>query len=197
MTDNKKQVVSMLTKEDNVTLFTTMGEVITIANNGDYDMAKIVEYLTPKLTGTAAVEIDLDEYTKVNKAVVKALELESEGIVITQMIGGKEVQGIFYPAKTSVQVQVGETKVVIPDVENLKGHMERAAQEKSPSVVNFFKRLAPVLASRKHSGEDLMKFIKHSEMPLTNDGRIIAYKRVNVQDAVEGIYKDCHTGLVH
>lgn len=193
---SSKQVVSMLTSEDKVTLFTMTGEVISIVNDGQYDIPKIVEYLTPLLTGTSAVEFDLTNYTLFNDSVVKALEVESEGIIITQMIGGKEVQGIFYPAKASVVVQVGETKVVIPDVENLKGHMKRASEEKSPSVINFLKRLAPVIEARKHSGEDLMKFIQRSEMPLTNDGRIIAYKRVNIQDDEKRIYKDCHTGKV-
>ena len=194
MTSVNKQVVSMLTSDDKVTLFTMTGEVIVIVNDGQYDIQKIVEFLTPQLTGTKAVDIDLTEYTKVSDAIGKALEVESEGIIITQVIGGKEVQGIFYPAKTSVQVTVGEHKVIIPDVENLKGHMARAAEENSPSVANFLKRLAPVIQARKHSGEDLMKFIKRSEMPLTNDGRIIAYKRVNQH--APGIYKDCHTGRV-
>lgn len=193
---SSKQVVSMLTSEDKVTLFTMTGEVVSIVNDGQYDIPKIVEYLTPKLTGTSAVEFDLKDFTLFDNIVGKALEVESEGIIVMQVINGKEVQGIFYPQKASVVVQVGEAKVVIPDVENLKGHMQRASEEKSPSVINFLKRLAPVIQDRKHSGEDLMKFIQKSEMPLTNDGRIIAYKRVNIQDADNGIYRDCHTGKV-
>jgi hypothetical protein len=96
----------------------------------------------------------------------------------------------------AVEVTVGEKKIIVPDVENLTGHIKRAVEEKSPSAANFLKRLAPVLDSRKHSGEDLMKFIKQSEMPLTNDGRIIAYKRVKT-GAEKGYFVDCHTGKVN
>jgi hypothetical protein len=189
-----KSVVSMLASKDKVTLFTETGELITITDDDTYDMGKLVEYLTPKLTGLAAVEICLDDYATV-KTGLASMDLEAEGIVVTQLINGREVQGIFYPKKGGVTVAVGETKVEIPDVENLKGHIKRAAEDGSPSVINFFKRIAPVIASRRHSGEDLMKFIKHSEMPLTNDGRIIAYKRVK-KGATEGTYLDCHSGTI-
>lgn len=188
-----KQVVSMLVSSDKITLFTITGELIEIKNDEDYDTAKISEFLTPKLSGLGAVEISLADFARVTQLLPS--DLEEHGISITQIINGREVQGIFYPRKVAVEVSVGTDKIVIPDVENLTGHIKRAVAESSPSVANFLKRLAPVIKSRKHSGEDLMKFIKESEMPLTNDGRIIAYKRVNAHETV-GYFKDCHTGKV-
>jgi hypothetical protein len=158
MDDMKKSVVSMLVSSDKITLFTITGELIEIKNDGDYDTAKISEFLTPKLSGLGAVEINLNDYSRITATV-------------------------------------GEKKIIVPDVENLTGHIKRAVEEKSPSVANFLKRLAPVLNARKHSGEDLMKFIKQSEMPLTNDGRIIAYKRVKTGQE-KGYFVDCHTGKV-
>lgn len=193
MENMTKEVISMLVSSDKITLFTIKGELIEIRNDEDYDTAKIAEFLTPKLTGLAAVEINLNEFSRI--AQILPSDLESEGIVITQVINGREVQGIFYPRKVAVQVTVGEDKIIVPDIENLTGHIKQAVKDNSPSVANFLKRLAPVLASRKHSGEDLMKFIKLSEMPLTNDGRIIAYKRVNV-GSEKGTFVDVHTGKV-
>ena len=192
MEASMKQVVSMLVSSDKITLFTMTGELIEVKNDGDYDTAKIAEYLTPRLSGTNSVELNLADYSKVAK--ILPADLEAHGIEVTQVINGREVQGIFYPRKVAVSVNVGGEKVNIPDIENLLGHIQRASAEQSPSVANFLKRLAPVLQKRKHSGEDLMKFIKLSEMPLTNDGRIIAYKRVN--KAEQDYFKDCHTGLV-
>lgn len=192
MEQTLKQVVSMLVSSDKIMLFTITGEIIEIKNDADYDTAKISEFLTPKLSGLGAVEIDLNEFTRM--AQILPSDLEDHGIEITQVINGREVQGIFYPRKVAVTVTVGADKIVVPDVENLSGHIKRAVQEQSPSVANFLKRLAPVLQKRKHSGEDLMKFIKLSEMPLTNDGRIIAYKRVNKDTG--DYFKDCHTGRV-
>ena len=193
MDDMKKSIVFMLVSSDKITLFTITGELIEIKNDGDYDTAKISEFLTPKLSGLGAVEINLNDYSRIT-AILPA-DLESEGIVVTQIINGREVQGIFYPRKVAVEVTVGEKKIIVPDVENLTGHIKRAVKEKSPSVANFLKRLAPVLDARKHSGEDLMKFIKQSEMPLTNDGRIIAYKRVKTGPE-KSYFVDCHTGKV-
>lgn len=192
MDSSTKQIISMLVSGEKITLFTITGELIEMKNDGDYDTVKITEYLTPRLSGTNAVDINLSEFSKIAK--ILPADLEDHGIEVTQIIDGREVQGIFYPSKVAVAVNVDGEKVHIPDVENLSGHIQRASAEKSPSVANFLKRLAPVLKSRKHSGEDLMKFIKLSEMPLTNDGRIIAYKRVNKDEG--SYFKDCHTGRV-
>lgn len=194
MDNMKKQVISMLVSSDKLSLFTIHGEIIEIKNDGEYNITKISEFLAPKLSGQNSVEIDLSQFQLISSIIPS--DFEGEGIVVTQIIDGREVQGIFYPRKVAVEVTVGEKKITIPDVENLTGHIKRAAQEKSPSVANFLKRLAPVLDARKHSGEDLMQFIKQSEMPLTNDGRIIAYKRVK-SGTEAGFFADCHTGKVN
>lgn len=193
--DSKKQVVSMLAAQDKITLFTITGEMVVISQDGHYDIPKITEYLTPKLTGTSVVEIDLNEFTSIGQAL-KHMEFEDEGVIITRMVNGKEIQGIFYPQKITVSVKVDETLVDIPNVENLENHVIRAAAENSPSVANFLKRVARVIKDRKHSAEDLMHFIKRSEMPLTNDGRIIAYKRVNAVNGSEGYFVDVHSGTI-
>ena len=117
------------------------------------------------------------------------------GVVTSKTIKGKEVSGIFYPEKIKVIVTTGDSEIEIPNVNNLGKHIKRAAKENSPSIINFFKKLAPVIKDRKHSGEDLMKFIQSSELPLADNGSIIAYKRVNIADK-KNYYKDCHTGKV-
>jgi len=188
-----KDVISMLVSSDKIMLFTITGEIIEIKNDEDYDTAKISEFLTPRLTGTSVVQINLNDYSRVVQ--ILPTHLEKYGIEVIQIINGQEVQGIFYPRKVAVTVNVGKEKIVVPDIENLSKHIKRANLENSPSVANFLNRLAPVLQKRKHSGEDLMKFIRLSEMPLTNDGRIIAYKRVK-SHMDKGFFVDCHTGLV-
>ena len=190
MEDNTKSVVSMLISDKKTTLVTTTGEVIVMVVDGPYDTTSIADFLTPQLTGTRFVDINLADFLAV-KSALDLKELADAGIEMTQIIEGKEVQGIFYPLVSSVQVTVGKDKVIIPHVDNLQAHMARAAKDGSPSVTNFFKRLTPIIQARKHSGEDLMKFIKRSEMPLTNTGRIIAYKRVT--SAEEGYVVDTHS----
>lgn len=192
MDKSVKSVVSMLTSDKKITLFTMTSEVIDMLVDGPYDTASIADFLTPQLTGTQSVDIDLSDFLAV-KSALNLKELAETGIKMTQIIDGKTVQGIFYPMVSSVQVTVGADKVIIPHADNLQAHMARAAKDGSPSVMNFFKRLAPIIQARKHSGEDLMKFIKRSEMPLTNTGRIIAYKRVTSCADDPGYVVDTHS----
>ena len=131
MDKNIKSVVSMLASDKKTTLFTATGEVIDMLVDGPYDTASIADFLTPQLTGTRSVDIDLSEFLAV-KSALDLKELADAGIEMTQIIEGKEVQGIFYPMVSSVKVTIGEDKVIIPHVDNLQAHMARAAKDGSP-----------------------------------------------------------------
>ncbi|ANJ20782.1 RIIB lysis inhibitor [Roseobacter phage RD-1410W1-01] len=189
---NVKNIVSMLVAETKITLISSAGEVLDMKLDGPYDTTAISEFLAPQLSGGNIVELNLDDYLTVTKALTP--EYEEDGIVITQIIDGKEVQGIFYPQKISVSVQESPDvePVVIPKVEKLQAQMKRAATEQSPAVRNFLSRLAPVVRDRLHSAEDLMDFIETAELPLTNDGMIVAYKRVR-RGPDPGTFVDCHS----
>lgn len=193
MSSNTKNVVSMLASEKNIMLITVEGDVLDMKIDGPYDTTAIAEFLTPKLDGKSVVQIDLTQYLAISKAIVPE-GFEDSGIIVTQEINGQQVQGIFYPQKVSVAVQHEGREVVIPNVENLEKHAIRAAADNSPAVRNFLRRLAPVVESRLHSAEDLMQFIKRSELPLTNDGRIIGYKKVN--QLANGMFVDVHSGQI-
>lgn len=190
---NVKNVVSMLASAEKIMLITAEGEVLDIKTEGSHDTAGIVEFLTPKLDGTSIVEIDLNQYLAISKAIVPE-GYEGKGIVVETMVDGKMVQGIFYPQKVQVSVEHEGEKVTIPNVEKLEKHAVRAASENSPSVRNFLRRIAPVVKDRLHSAEDLMAFIERSELPLTNDGLIIGYKKVNQK--ANGVFVDVHSGKV-
>ena len=189
MKDNIKQVMSALVSDTKITLFTMTGEVLDMKLDGPYDTTRLSEYLVPKITGTSAVEINLNDYLAVSDALTS--EYMEESVAITHIIDGQEVQGIFYPQKMKVAVEHEGEKVVIPQVEKLTKHIKRASDENSPSVRNFLRRLAPVVKERRHSAEDLMAFIERSDLPLTNDGRIIGYKRV--AQGKNNDFVDCHS----
>lgn len=193
MSSNTKNVVSMLASEKNLMLITAEGEVLDMKIDGPHDTSAIAEFLTPKLDGKSIIKIDLSKYLAISKAIVPE-GFEDSGIIVTQTIDGQQVQGIFYPQKVSVAVQHKGREVVIPNVEHLEKHAQRAAADQSPSVRNFLRRLAPVVESRLHSAEDLMSFIKRSELPLTNDGLIIGYKKVNQK--ANGMFVDVHSGQI-
>lgn len=188
------QVVSILAGEQKITLFSSAGEVVDIPHNEDYDTGAIMAYLKNKITGMNAVDLDLAGYlskkaTEINKV------LADGGIEITQVIDGKEVQGIFYPKKVETQIKIAGENVSVPGIDNLIRHAKRANEHNPQAVKNFLERMAPVMKTRAHSVEDLMNFIGHSEMPLTNDGRIICYKRVK-RSTEAGIYLDAASSTI-
>lgn len=193
MAENKHKIVSMLTSEDKLTLYTVEGKVLVMKKDGPHNIEKLFEFLIKKIDGKSAVDVDLNEYLSIQNAIVPD-GYKSQGIIITQIIDGVEVQGIFYPSKMSVTVEHEGEQVTIPKVENLQKHANRANEENSPAVRNFLRRIAPVVKTRLHSAEDLMDFIKNSELPLTNDGLIIGYKKVNQK--ANGMFVDVHSGKI-
>lgn len=194
MSSNTKNIVSMLASANKTTLYTEAGEVLELKNDGPHDLTRLSRKLLGSLKGTNSVPIDLNDYLIIKTAIVPQ-GYKQEGIVVTQMVNGQEVQGIFYPSKIQVAVQHEGQEVVIPDVEKLQKHAIRANAENSPAVRNFLRRMAPVVQSRLHSAEDLMNFIERSDLPITNDGLIIGYKKVN-QGKEEGTFVDCHSGNI-
>ncbi len=172
-------VVSMLAGLEKITLITQSGTLIDIKHNEDYDTAKIIEHLTGRLSGTNTVELKLTDYAITPPMPEITETLQEGGIEITQMIDGVEVQGIFYPKKTKVIVAVDNEVIEVPGLDNLMRHAKRAKEYGMEAIKAFLLRMTPVLKTRAHSAEDLMNFIGNSEMPLTLDGRVICYKRLN------------------
>ena len=189
---NLKKLVSMIVGDDKLTLITIEGEIIDIQNGDMYDTGKLVDELTPQLSGLAAVEVDLDDYLAIKQALFPD-DFQDDGEIIVRVVEGKDIKGIFFPLKIEVAVKSGDGEVVVPSVENLKPQLNRAIDTNSPSVRNFLHRITPVIKDRLHSADDLMQFIKKSDLPLTDAGEIIAYKRVNKKG---DDYVDCYTGKV-
>lgn len=83
---------------------------------------------------------------------------------------------------------------VIPGMELIKTQFGRAAKLGSTvGVENFLRRLATVIEQRKHSVEDLLKFMERADLPIAEDGSILIYKVLKKKD---GKYVDCHSGNV-
>lgn len=90
-----------------------------------------------------------------------------------------------------------ERKAVIPGVQNLKPLIDHAVRTNSAqSVQNFLTRCAAFIDNRQHSVDDLMRFLEKGDLPLAEDGSIIAYKMLNWMDQSKGIMKDCHSGKI-
>lgn len=89
---------------------------------------------------------------------------------------------------------------VVPGVEGLQRHLRQASKLKDYKGFNrFLERLAPVVKDRRHSVEDLMKFMEKAELPIADDGCILFLKRLNFKEKdAEGrrVFVDCHSGNI-
>lgn len=86
---------------------------------------------------------------------------------------------------------------VIPGVEAIKGHIDYAARLGSTKGVEaFFARLAPVMDKRAHSVEDLLRFMERADLPIADDGCIVAYKILHRDGRDSSTFVDCYTKKV-
>jgi len=86
---------------------------------------------------------------------------------------------------------------VIPGMEKIKTQFGRAAKLGSTQgMENFLRRMASVINDRKHSVEDLLKFMERGDLPVADDGSILIYKVLNKPNRAVAKYVDCHTRKV-
>lgn len=99
----------------------------------------------------------------------------------------------------AVVTQDDGTKQVIPNAHNLAKQVVHANETGNVEGINaLMKRMAAVAGSRTHSVEDLLKFIKRADLPITNDGRILFYKMLNKAEKNTHTlpFVDVHSGKV-
>lgn len=91
---------------------------------------------------------------------------------------------------------------IVPDVQNLKNHMAAAAKSgNTKGMQAFMSRLAAMNKKRNHTVEELLRFMERGDLPLADDGTIIAYKVLSStkrdgSKLAPGTYVDCHSGKV-
>lgn len=85
---------------------------------------------------------------------------------------------------------------VIPDVAALKPQMAATVLRPNASTIGmerFLERLAKVMGKRRHSVEDLMKFMAKGDLPIADDGSIVIYKILKRKGGSSDTFVDCHT----
>jgi hypothetical protein len=97
-------------------------------------------------------------------------------------------------------VGTGKEAKLVPGVEALKGQMSHANKLGSTKGVEaLITRLGNVAQNRGHSVQDVLRFLEKGDLPVADDGSIIAYKILTRSSynkdhkAAEGVYFDCHT----
>ena len=97
---------------------------------------------------------------------------------------------------TETAPAVPETKKVIPGVNAIKPLIDHAVKTNSVGVQAFLARCAQFIDNRQHSVDDLMRFLERGDLPLADDGSIIAYKMLRRKNGSEDIFVDCHSGNI-
>ncbi len=90
-------------------------------------------------------------------------------------------------------------KAVIPGVQAIKPLINHAVRTNSAEAVqNFLTRCAQFIDKRQHSVDDLMRFLERGDLPLAEDGSIIAYKMLKYGQHPKGgeYFVDCHSGKI-
>lgn len=89
-------------------------------------------------------------------------------------------------------------EVVIPGVAALEKHVEAAVLSNNVvGLQRFMERLAQMQKQRSHTVKELMSFMERGDLPIADDGCIVAYKVLKTKDFNnKGLFVDCHTGKV-
>ncbi|MCF8861646.1 rIIB-like lysis inhibitor [Agrobacterium phage OLIVR2] len=165
----------------------------------DSDVEEDTKAYHAKVTAEAEIAVDA--------VATETLLEEAEKVapVVPQKPRYEDLKQDLKPIKNDEPIADDETLVAvingvaIPGVENLKSYIQHALKHNSPKAVTaFLERIARVIDQRGHSIPDLMRFLERGDLPLAEDGSIIAYKILRKTDRHPGFtYVDCHSGKVH
>lgn len=92
-------------------------------------------------------------------------------------------------------------RTIIPEAQHLAAQVKAATDLKDfTGFQKFLERLGTVVHKRRFSVEDLMKFMKHGDLPIADDGSIVIYKRLTASSVKSekdaGIMVDVHSRKV-
>jgi hypothetical protein len=102
------------------------------------------------------------------------------------------------PDETVVAVVETDTgPVAIPGAEALHDQFQHSARNRDTvGMKNLLARLAKMIDQRQHSVEDLLRFLERADLPIADDGSIIAYKILRHKVGSSHVFVDCHTRKV-
>lgn len=204
----KLRVVSATLDASGFTMYLESGNTHFIPQ-GDKNLSRLIGEVLPVVAngGTAEVESEQDEpsifqqFSELAKGIVKFMTVTNERLsnaenMISNILANSPQ--LTYPKKGETIVAVVETEsdpVIVTGVEHLEGQISNAVERKEPiGVINFMKRLAALKGKRKHSAEDLLKFVKAAKLQIADNGDIIAFKALS--KTKEGDYVDIHSNTV-
>lgn len=204
-------VVAAIADKDQISLYSIDGGVKVISSD-DYRIEEIMNEVLPKIAKHQKAEIDISEYV-----ALKEFEASTNGVVVFLTVGKEKVRAVLYPEENSnitaddiiksgkktdsINISVDETIVaivdnkVIPGMEKLEKQFDRSNKTKSNGMEKFLQRIATVIDRRAHSVEDLLTFMEKADLPIADDGTVIAYKVLDSTNT-PNVFVDKHTNRI-
>lgn len=183
-------------------------KLFRIAKNklkGLFGMASKVEPASPMVVGsipeteTVASTVSVVEEILQHAIPVQSPSFHEEGIPKQ----GNVVEASGVTIKEHGKDEASDTIIavvdnkVIPGMEKIKTQFGKAtALGSTKGMENFLRRTGSVINERKHSVEDLLKFMERGDLPIADDGSILIYKVLAKQERDANTFFDCHTRKV-
>lgn len=184
-------VISYVVKDiNNIIIFTDIGEIHNL-NSENYNLNKIINKLSKipnkfclddYLTSTDPKSIfKLFDITKLNTLSVEEFHKSSDIVNdVNNTIISKD------------KVIIGLHKdLLIPFANKLQQYISPNQSKKG--LKNFIRKLKVIHNRSSHTCEELLNFLEKAELPLTNEGNIVGYKKLKTSG---DMYVDLHTGKV-
>lgn len=119
--------------------------------------------------------------------------VEADGRTPNDQRLNEGADGHFDKAPDTIVAVTGSGKVV-PGVERIKSQFTGAVRSGNTKGLEvFLERIGRVVEKRRHTVEDLLRFMERGDLPIANDGSIIIYKKLYRR---EDHYTDPHTRKV-
>lgn len=131
------------------------------------------------------------------------LALDNARLDILEAEGVKPSDPKFKEELTEDETVVAVTnngRTIIPEAQHLATQLKAATELKDfTGFQKFLDRLGTVVNKRRFSVEDLMKFMKHGDLPIADDGSLVIYKRLakhGKDKSGRDLYVDVHSRKV-
>lgn len=174
----KVVITSFMVTQDAATLYTETGETHILSKdhfNIKNILSDIASHIVSSTENKTRISINLDDYS-IRKIVEQSKNTTFDSLENTLTIKKPDGQEIKAPT------------------DKLKKHIVRASQSaRSKEALNNFLKLMEK-TKRKHGSQEILNFLEYNDMPLADNGFIIAFKALYIKENENGLrFTDKHT----
>lgn len=198
------RIISVVCSMENCTAYLKDGSVVRYPI--DAEETEVLFKAIPEISLKGYADVDL---IKNPKNVVEDLEevlqlkmfscfkdmverLEADPKILEDL---KKIQSKYFNLSSSNETIVGvKDGKAIAGLERLNPYIRQAVKLKQyKGLKALLDRLYKMNSKKNHKVEDLLDFLEKADLPIADDGSIIAYKMVNKKN---DYFVDCHSGKV-